>query len=150
VNRYYFPRFLLSHHGNPCCCCLPRGYLWSCRLRAVSAPQPDTCGDRSASSCSFPYQLYLNTTPLAWIWAPVRSLFGVAIAKRTCWSEPPALYGAKEHCLLGAVSALILVGVPVLVPPSRHPVSYVIKVLHVKGHASNHGLFTVIQRYRLI
>jgi hypothetical protein len=143
VNRYYFPRILLSYHGNPCCRCLPRGYLWSCRLRAVSAPRPDICGDGSASSCGFPCQLVLTTAQLPWIWAPLRSLFGAALPnERVGQSHQPST--ALRSTASRARSALILVGVPVLVPPSRHPVLYVIKVLHVEGHASNHGHFSVI------
>jgi hypothetical protein len=157
VNRYYFPRILLSLPAASLV--IPRqsllplstpGYLWSCRLRAVSAPRPDTCGDGSASSCGFPYLLYLNITAwLAWSWAPFRSLLAWLLPnERVGQSHQPST--ALRSTASRARSALILVGVPVLVPPSRHPVSICDKVLHVKGHASNHGLFSVIQRYSLI
>jgi hypothetical protein len=141
VNRYYFPRNLLCHTtAIPVAAVYPGGiygpadseqYLPRNRILVGTDPHPYAASPVNCVS-----------TPLNW--PGFGPLFEVCLARllpneRVGQGHLPST--ALKSTASWAQSALILVGVPDTVPPSRHPVFICDKALHVKGHASNHGLF---------
>jgi hypothetical protein len=151
VNIYYFPRILFCHTtAIPVAAVYPGGIYGPADSEQYLPRDWILVGTDLHPHAASP--ICCTSTPLL-NWPGFGPLFEVCLVRllpneRVGQSHQPST--ALRSTASRARSALILVGVPVLVPPSRHPVSICDKVLHVKGHASNHGLFSVIQRYSLI